>query len=187
MIDHSDLKRGMFVEYDGQLWQVTEYQPFRYAQRAAMVRVKLRNLKTTRSIEKTLQPGDKLYRVNLEVKTVQYLYRDGDLCYFMDTQTFDQFPLDNKVLGENMNYIKEGTELQLLNHKGAPVTVEIPITVDLKVVETGPAFKGDTAQSGTKPAKLETGLEVKVPLFIAVGDVVRLDTRSGEYLERAAA
>lgn len=184
MIDHADLRRGMFVEYEGQLWQVTEYQPFRHAQRAAMVRVKLRNLKTGRTVEKTLQPGDKLYKVNLEIKFVQYLYRDSDLCYFMDTQTFDQFPLDSTVLGDAVNYLKEGMELQLPSYKGAPLTVELPITVDLKVAETGPAFKGDTAQSGTKIAKLETGLEVKVPLFISVGDIVRLDTRSGNYLER---
>lgn len=149
-----------------------------------MIRVKLRNLKTGRSVEKTLQPGDRLYRVNLEIKTVQYLYRDGDLCYFMDTQTFDQFPLESSLLGDAINYMKEGMELQLLNHKGTPLTVEMPITVDLKVTETGPGFKGDTATSGTKPAKLETGLEVKVPLFINVGDTVRLDTRSGQYLER---
>jgi len=185
MIDHADLRRGMFVEYDGQIWQVIEHQPFRHAQRAAMVRVKLRNPRSGRTLERTLQPGDKLFKVDLDIKSVQYLYRDGELCYFMDVQTFDQYPLESSALGKAINYLKEGTELQVMSYKGSPLTVELPITVDLKVVETGPAFKGDTAQSGTKTAKLETGLEVKVPLFISVGDIVRLDTHSGEYLERA--
>lgn len=184
MIDHSDLKRGMIVEFEGQLWQIVEHQPFRYAQRAAMVRVKLRQLPSGRTIERTLQPGDKLLRADLEVTSLQYLYGDGDLNYFMDTRTYDQFSLDSAVLGNSVYYLKEGMELELLSYKGKPLTVELPITVGLKVVETGPSFKGDTAQSGTKPAKLETGLEIRVPLFISVGDIVRLDTRTGEYLER---
>ena len=185
MLDHSELKRGMLVEYEGQVCQVTEHQPFRYAQRAAMVRIKLRNLRTARTIERTLQPGDKLYRVNVEMRSIQFLYREDDLYNFMDTRTFDQFSLQDTLLGEAARYLKEGMELELLSHKGSPLTVQLPITVDLKVVETGPAYKGDTAQAGTKSAKLETGLEVKVPLFISEGDVVRLDTRTGEYLERS--
>ena len=185
MIDHAELRRGMYVEYEGQIWQVTEYTPFRHAQRAAMIRVKLRNPRTGRTMERTLQPGDKLYKAAMEITTVQFLYREGDLCNFMDTETFDQFPIESGELGKAVNYLKEGMELQLMSYKGNPLTVELPITVDLKVVETGPAFKGDTAQSGTKLAKLETGIEVKVPLFISVGEIVRLDTNSGEYLERA--
>ncbi len=185
MIDHAELRRGMFVEYEGTIWQIVEHTPFRHAQRAAMIRIKLRNPKTGRTMERTLQPGDKLYKVSMEIKKVQYLYRDGDLCHFMDTETFDQFPLNATDLGKAVNFLKEGIELQLMSYKGNPITVELPITVDLKVVETGPAFKGDTAASGTKPAKLETGLEAKVPLFIATGDTIRLDTNTGEYLERA--
>jgi elongation factor P len=186
MIDHAELRRGLYVEYEGQIWQVVEHTPFRHAQRAAMIRIKLRNLRTGRTLERTLQPGDKLYRVSMELKTVQFLYKEGDLCNFMDTETFDQFPIDSSVLGNSVNYLKEGMELQLMSFKGKPLTVELPITVDLKVVETGPAFKGDTAQSGTKLAKLETGIEVKVPLFISVGEIVRLDTNTGEYLERTS-
>jgi len=184
MIDHAELKRGMFVEYEGQIWQIVEHTPFRHAQRAAMIKIKLRNPKTGRTLERTLQPGDKLYRVSMELKKVQFLYRDGDLFNFMDSETYDQFPLNASDLGNAVNFLKEGMELQLMTHKGNPITIELPITVDLKVVETGPAFKGDTAASGTKPAKLETGIEVKVPLFISTGEVVRVDTNTSEYLER---
>ena len=184
MISLGELRKGLVVEYEGQLCQVVESQPFRYAQRAAMVKVKLRNIRTNRNIERTLQPGDKLLRVTLDRRDVQYLYREGDLCYFMDTSNFEQIPMNASQIQEELGYLKEGITLSLFSYKGEPVYLELPITVDLKIEETGPAFKGDTAASGSKPAKLETGLEVKVPLFVSQGEVIRLDTRTGEYLER---
>lgn len=184
MISLGELRKGLVVEYEKELWQVVESQPFRYAQRAAMVKVKLKNLKTGKTIERTMQGSEKMRQVTLDRREVQYLYREGDLCYFMDTGNFEQLPLNVSMLAEEIGYLKEGTTLNLFSYKSEAVYVELPITVDLKVAETGPAFKGDTAASGSKPAKLETGLETKVPLFIAEGDVVRLDTRSGEYLER---
>lgn len=184
MIGLGELRKGLVVEFDGQLWQVVESQPFRYAQRAAMVRVKLRNLRTDRTAERTMQPGDKLLRVTLDRRPVQYLYREEELCYFMDTENFEQIPMNSSQIQEELGYLTEGLTLNMFSYKGEPVYLELPITVDLKVVETGPAFRGDTAQSGTKPAKLETGLEVKVPLFVSQGEAIRLDTRTGEYVER---
>ncbi|MDZ4247515.1 MAG: elongation factor P, partial [Dehalococcoidia bacterium] len=183
MINYSDLKKGVMVEIDGDIYQVTEYAPFRHAQRAAMAKVKFKNIKNGRNIEKTLQPGEKLMKVQLEGKTLQYLYRDGDLYCFMDVKNFEQLSLNGDLLGDNVNYLHENINIQLLSYKDVPVMAELPITVELVVEETGPAYKGDTAQSGTKPARMETGLEVKVPLFIANGDRIKIDTRTGEYLE----
>ncbi|MBI4216310.1 MAG: elongation factor P [Chloroflexi bacterium] len=184
MIDTSELRRGLMVKLEGQLYQVVEYQPFRHAQRAAMVRVKLKNMRTGRTQERTLQPGDKLYRAEMEMKAVQFLYREDDLWYFMDTANFEQFPLGAEVLGEASGYLAEGLTMQLMFFEGQPLTVELPITVELKIKDTGPAFKGDTAQSGTKPATLDTGLIIKVPLYISQGEMVRVDTRTGEFVER---
>lgn len=184
MISLSEVRKGLMVEYEAQLWQVVESQPFRYAQRAAMVKVKLKNIRTGKTIERTMQGSEKMRQVNLDRRDVQYLYREGDLCYFMDTANFEQIPLNVSMIQDEVGYLKEGMTLNLFSYKGESVYIELPITVDLKVIQTGPAFKGDTAASGNKPAKLETGLEAKVPLFIAEGDVIRLDTRTGEYLER---
>ncbi len=184
MISHSELKKGLMVEFEGQIYQVVEYQPFRHAQRAAMVKVKLKNIRGGRTVERTLQPGDKLLRVQMERRTVQYLYNDGDLYYFMDVENYEQFPITGTLLGDTVHYLYEGINVDIMSYKGELITAELPITVELKVEDTGPAHKGDTAQSGTKPAKLETGLEIKVPLFIAIGEKVKIDTRTGEYLER---
>lgn len=184
MITFSEMKKGMMVEYEGQICQVVEFAPFRYAQRAAMAKVKLKNIKTGRTVERTLQPGEKFLRVQLEPRTVQYSYSDGDMHYFMDIKNFEQISLDKTVLGDAVYYLQENMNLALLYYKNDPVMVDLPVTVELKVADTGPAFKGDTAASGSKPAKMETGLEIKVPLFIAVGDKLKIDTRTGEYLER---
>ncbi|MBI4329972.1 MAG: elongation factor P [Chloroflexi bacterium] len=184
MISFSEMKKGMMVEIDGQIFQIVEYNPFRMAQRAAMAKVKFKNIKTGRTFERTMQPGEKMLRVQLEPQTAQYQYSDGDLYYFMDIRTFEQITLSKQVLGDAVYYLQDGINVQIMNYKGQPVTVELPITVELKVADTGPAFKGDTAAGGSKPAKLETGLEVKVPLFVDVGDRLKIDTRTGEYLER---
>ena len=186
MITFSDMKKGIMVEYEGQICQVVEFAPFRYAQRAAMAKVKLKNIKTGRTVERTLQPGDKMLRVQLEGRTVQYSYNDGALYYFMDVKNYEQISLDKSVLGDAVNYLQENMNIDIMYYKDEPVMVDQPVTVELKVVDTGPAYRGDTAQSGTKPAKLETGLEIKVPLFVAVGDRLKIDTRTGEYLERLA-
>ncbi|MBI4333650.1 MAG: elongation factor P [Chloroflexi bacterium] len=184
MISFSEMKKGIMVEIEGQIFQIVEYSPFRYAQRAAMAKVKFKNIKTGKTIERTMQPGEKLMRVQLEPRTVQYMYSDGDLYYFMDVKNYEQFSLSKDVLGDAAYYLQDGMNITVLDYKGEPVTVDLPITVELKVVDTGPAFRGDTAAGGTKPAKLETGLEIKVPLFVDVGDKLKIDTRTGEYLER---
>ncbi|MBF8264617.1 MAG: elongation factor P [Dehalococcoidia bacterium] len=186
MINLSEMRKGLMVEYEGQIYQVVESSPFRHAQRAAMVKIKLKNIRTNKNVERTMQGSEKLRQVSLERRLVQYLYREGDLCYFMDTSNFEQIPMNVSQIEEEIGYLKEGITLNMFNYKGEPVYLELPITVDLKIVETGPAFKGDTAASGGKQAKLETGLEIKVPLFIAQDDVIRLDTRTGEYLERVS-
>lgn len=186
MIGPGGLRKGMTVELDGLLYQVLEYQPFRMAQRTAMVRIKLRDLRGGHTLERTLQPSDKLYRVLLDRRPIQYIYREDDVYYFMDSENFEQTALNRSRLGEAPHYLKEGLELTLLSYKGEALGVEIPNSVELKIVETGPGFRGDTAQSGIKPAKLETGITVQVPLFINQGDVVRVDTRTGLYLERVS-
>ncbi len=186
MISFSEMKKGMMFEMDGQIFQIVEFNPFRMAQRAAMAKVKFKNIKTGKTIERTMQPGEKLMRVQLDPQTAQYQYNDGDLYYFMDVKTFEQISLSKEILSDAVNYLQEGINVSIMNHRGQPVTVELPITVELKVLDTGPAYKGDTAASGSKPAKLETGVEIKVPLFIDVGDILKIDTRTGEYLERKA-
>lgn len=184
MISFSEMKKGMMVEIDGQIFQISEYAPFRMAQRAAMAKVKFKNIKTGKTVERTMQPGEKMQRVQMDPQTAQYQYNDGDLYYFMDVKNFEQISLSKDVLGDSVFYLQEGIEAQIMNYKGQPVTVELPITVELKVADTGPSYKGDTAAGGGKPAKMETGLEIKVPMFVDIGDKLKIDTRTGTYLER---
>ncbi|MSQ41367.1 MAG: elongation factor P [Dehalococcoidia bacterium] len=187
MIGVGDLKRGITVELDGEPYQVVEYTQQKMQQRAPVLHLKLRHLRTGRLVERTFSA----YHLHLPLaevdhRSAQYIYSDGDLYYFMDSESFEQFPISREKLGDVLNYLKEQTQVSLLFYKGAALTVELPITVDLKVAEAPPAFRGDTAQGGNKPATLETGLVVQVPLFVAVGDVVRVDTRNGEYLTRVS-
>jgi elongation factor P len=146
--------------------------------------VKLRNLRTGRTIERNFGAGEKFQDVRLELRQVQYLYRDGDLYYFMDTETYEQPALTADTLGENVDFLKEGMVLSLSMYESQPVEIELPVTVDLEVTQTEPGVKGDTATGATKRAMMETGLAVQVPLFVEEGDVVRVDTRTGEYLTR---
>lgn len=184
MITATDLRKGVTFELDGELHRVLEYQHSYIGRGSANVRVRLRNLRTGRTIERTFPASEKFQEVRLELRQVQYLYRDGDLYYFMDTETYEQPALSAEVLQENVDYLTEGLMLSVSMHEDKPVEIELPVTVDLEVTQTEPGVKGDTATGATKNATLETGLVVQVPLFVEEGDVVRIDTRTAEYLTR---
>ncbi len=186
MIDSGELKKGIIIELEEKLYQVLGHQHIKMGRGSAQVRLKLRDIRSAHTIERSFQASEKFARVRLEQRTMQYLYNDGDLHYFMDEKNFEQLPLTSSQLGDALNYLKEGMSLEVLNHKGELVGVEMPITVELRVAETGPGFKGDTATAGNKPAKLETGITIQVPIFINNEDTVKVDTRTGEYLERVS-
>jgi elongation factor P len=186
MIDSGELKKGIIIELEGKLYQVLDYQHIKMGRGSAQVRLKLRDVRSAHNIERSFQASERFARARLDYHTMQYLYNDGELYYFMDEENFEQTPLTASQLGDALKYLKEGMSLEVLNHKGELVGVEMPITVELKVVETGPGFKGDTATGGNKPAKLETGITIQVPLFVNNGDVLKVDTRTGEYLERVS-
>jgi elongation factor P len=183
MISGSELRKGITIELEGNLYQVMDYQHIKM-KRTALAKVKLRDIKAGHTIERTFQSDDKLIWARLDYRSMQYLYNDGNLYYFMDKENFEQMPISASQLGDTVNYLKEGMSLEVSSYKGELVGVELPITVELQVTETGPSFKGDTATTGTKPAKLETGITIQVPLFVDKGDVIKIDTRSGTYLER---
>jgi len=185
MIAASDLRKGVTFEYEGDLHRVLEYQHSVIGRGGANVKVRLRNLKTGATIERVFGADERFEEVRLELREVQYLYTDGTLYYFMDTETYEQPALSAETLGERVKYLKEGLALHISMHEGRPVEVELPVTVDLEVTETEPGIKGDTATGTTKKATLETGLVVQVPLFVEEGDILRVDTRTGEYLTRA--
>ena len=184
MITSGDLRKGIVIELDGELYQVLDYHHLKLGRGSAQVRLKLRDIHAGHTIERTFQAGEKFTRAHLDYRSMQYLYSDGDLYYFMDEETFEQTPISANQLGDAINYLKEGMSLEVSSYKGELVGVELPITVELQVIETGPSFKGDTATAGNKPAKLETGITIQVPLFVDQGDIIKIDTRSGEYLER---
>jgi elongation factor P len=186
MIDSGELRKGLTIELEEKLYQVLDYQHIKIGRGSAMVRLKLRDIRGGHTIERTFQASEKFTRARLDSRTMQYLYNDGNSYYFMDEETFEQTPLNAEQLGDALNYLKEGMSLEVSSYKGKLVGVELPVAVELEVVETGPGFKGDTATAGNKPAKLETGITIQVPLFINNGDVIKVDTRSGEYLERAS-
>jgi len=184
MISGSELRKGIIIELEGRLYQVVDYQHVKM-KRTALARVKLRDIQAGHTVERTFPSDEKFIKARLDYRRMQYLYNDGDLYYFMDEENFEQMPFNASQLGDALNYLKEGTSLEISSYKGEMVGVELPITVELKVIDTGPGFKGDTATAGNKPAKLETGITIQVPLFINNGDVIKVDTRSGSYLERA--
>jgi elongation factor P len=185
MLNAGELRKGITIELDGKLYQVIDYQHIKM-KRTALARVKLRDIIDGHTIEQTFQNTEKFVRARLDYRNMQYLYNDGDLYYFMDEENFEQISLDKSQLGDATSYLKDGMSLQLSSYKDRLVGVEIPITVELKVTETGPSFKGDTATAGTKPATLETGVTIQVPMFINEGDTVKVDTRTGIYLERVS-
>lgn len=186
MISSGELKKGIIIELEGGLYNVLDYQHIKMGRGSAQIRLRLRDLRARHTIERTFQASEKFRRARLDMRSMQYLYREGNLHYFMDLENFEQIPLASTLLGEALGYLKEGLALQVLFHRDEPIGVELSLTVDLRVTETTPSFKGDTAQGGTKPATLETGLTLQVPFFVVVGDVVRIDTRSGTYLERVS-
>lgn len=185
MIGTGDLKKGLTIELDGELYQILDWQHIKVGRGSAQVRLKLRDIRGGHTIERTFQAGEKFPRARLDRHTVQFLYSDGDLYHFMDSETFDQSTLSSAQVGDALNYLKEGMTLDILTYKEEPISIELPTSVELQVVETDPGFKGNTATAANKPAKLETGITVQVPLFVDNGDVVRVDTRTGQYLERA--
>ena len=185
MISGSELRKGVLIELEGKLYQVIEYRHIKM-KRTALARVKLRDINAGHTIEQTFQSDEKLIRAHLDSRPMQYLYNDGDLYYFMDEENFEQIPLTTTQIGDALNYLKEGMSLEVSSYKGKVIGVEITISVELKVIDTGPGFKGNTATAGTKPAKLETGITIQVPLFINNGDILKVDTRTGSYLERAS-
>lgn len=184
MFDAGEIRKGNTIELEGGPYRILDYQHIKMGRGSAQVRLKLRNLRAGHTIERTFQASEKFTRARLERHSVQYLYHEGGLYYFMDNESFEQTPLNAELLGDALNYLKEGTSLDMLSYKEEPVGVELPIAIGLKVSETGPGFKGDTATAGSKPATLETGIVIQVPLFINKGDTVKVDTRTGEYLER---
>ena len=184
MISVTEMRKGTVVELDGEIYRVLEYHHHKPGRGNAIIRTKLRNLRSGATIERTFTSGERVQDVRLDHQTVQFLYRDGDLYYFMDMETFEQPALKAEVLGDAVNYLTEGVTVELETYQGEPVAIELPTTVDLKVVEAEPGVAGDTATSATKQVTLETGLKIQVPLFINEGDVVRVDTRTGNYVTR---
>ncbi len=184
MIDVNDLRRGTTFILDGELYKVLEYQHHKPGRGNAIIRTKLRNLRTGATVQQTFLSGDRVQEVRIERRGVQYLYNDGDLYYFMDTETYDQVGVPAHVLEGQTGYLKEGMELTISMYEGQPIEVELPTAVDLQVVDTEVAVAGDTATNVLKKATLETGLEIQVPLFVQAGDTVRVDTRTGEYVTR---
>ncbi|NPV42467.1 MAG: elongation factor P [Firmicutes bacterium] len=184
MISTNDFKTGVTIELDGEVYVVVDFQHVKPGKGAAFVRSKLKNVKTGGVIEKTFRAGEKIPRAHVDRKDMQYLYNSGDLYYFMDMETYEQIPLQEEQLGDSIKFLKENMQVTVMFFDGVSIGVELPTFVELEVTETEPGFKGDTATGGSKPAKLETGAVIQVPLFIEIGDVVKVDTRTGEYISR---
>jgi len=185
MIDAGELRKGAAIELDGEIYQILEYQHVKMQQRQPVVKLKLRDVRSGNVAERNFQSGDKVTPVFLEHRPIQYLYNDGDIYYFMDNESYEQIMLTSAQIGEDTNYLKEGLLLEILTSKGDIVAIELPNSVELQVMETEPGFKGDRATAGTKAAKLETEVTIQVPLFINTGDIIKVNTRTGEYQEKA--
>jgi elongation factor P len=184
MISTGDLKKGITIELDGTLYQIMDWQHIKIGRGSAQVRLKLRDIRGGHTIERTFQAGEKFPRARLDRHQVQYLYSDGDLFHFMDSESYEQSMLNREQLGDTIDYLKDGMSLDILYYKEEPISVELPNSVELEVVETEPGFRGDTATNLNKPAKLETGIIIQVPLFVNTGEIIKVDTRTGAYLER---
>jgi elongation factor P len=184
MISTGDLRRGLTIDLEGELWSVLDYHHLKIGRGSAQVRIKMRNLKTGTTVERSVQAGEKFRRAVLDRHTVQFLYKEDDIYHFMDQDTFDQIAMNSGQLGDATAYLQDNMQLDLMTFEGEPISVEMPTSVELKIVQTDPGFRGDTAAGGTKPATLETGKVVQVPLFVGEGETIRVDTRTGQYLER---
>jgi elongation factor P len=185
MISAGDFRNGVTFDMDGDVFQIIEFQHVKPGKGAAFVRTKIRNVITGATREQTFNPSDKFPPAFVERKDMQYLYEDSGLYYFMDNESYENVPIGKDVLGDNFKFVKENMDVKVLSYKGSVFGVEPPTFVDLVITQTDPGFKGDTATNAMKPATLETGAEVKVPLFINEGEKIRIDTRTGEYMERA--
>jgi elongation factor P len=184
MISTGDLRKGVAIELDGDLWQILDYHHIKIGRGSAQVRIKLRNIRRGGIVERSFQAGDKWPRAQLDHRQIQFLYRDGDDFHFMETESYEQFQISADQLDDAVNYLKDSMLLDRTSYEGETIGVELPVTVDLKVVETEPGFAGDTQTGARKAAKLETGLIIQVPIFVGEGDTVRVDTRTGEYQTR---
>ena len=184
MISTGELHKGVVIELDGDLWQILDYHHIKMGRGSAQVRIKLKNVKKGSTVEKSFQAGEKFSRAQLDRRPIQFMYRDGDDFHFMEMESYEQFHLNASQLEDAVNYMKDGMTLDRISYDGETLGVELPITVDLVVVETDPGFAGDTATGARKPATTESGLIVSVPLFVTEGDTIRVDTRNGEYQTR---
>ena len=185
MISAGEFRNGITIEFENDIYVIIEFQHVKPGKGAAFVRTKVRNLVTGSVLEKTFRPSEKMPRAHIDRKDMQYLYNDGNLYYFMDTESFEQSEINASDVGDSLKYVKENESVKVMSHNGKVFGIEPPLFVELKVADTEPGFKGDTATGATKPATLETGAVVLVPLFVNVDDVVKVDTRTGEYLGRA--
>lgn len=185
MICAGDFRNGVTFEMDGDVVTVVDFQHVKPGKGAAFVRAKIKNVMTGSTVEKTFNPNEKFPEAFIERKDMQYLYSDGDLCYFMDSQTYEQIPVNKSVLDDSFKFVKENMECRVVSHKGEVFLVEPPLFVELKITKTDPGFKGNTATNAMKPAILETGAEIRVPMFIEEGEIIRIDTRTKSYMERA--
>jgi elongation factor P len=184
MITANELRNGKAFELDGELFVVTSFQHIKPGKGSPFVRIKMRGIKSNSTIERTFRPDEKIQDAYLENKKMQYLYKDGDHYIFMDTENYEQLSLSEKELEEESNYLIENNFVDIVFYNDQAIGVELPTSINLRVASTEPGYRGDTAQGGSKPATLETGLEIQVPLFIEEGDLLKVDTRSGEYIER---
>lgn len=185
MISPNEFKTGLTIEMDNAVYVIVDFQHVKPGKGAAFVRTKLKNIETGAVTERTFNPKDKFEKAHIDRRLTQYLYSGDDMWNFMDTETYDQFALGTEELGDAVKYLKENMEIHLQMYKGKIIGIDLPVIVELEVAETEPGIKGDTASGGSKPAVMETGLVVQVPFFINVGDVLRIDTRTGDYSERA--
>jgi len=184
MISAGDFRNGITIELDNNIFQIIEFQHVKPGKGAAFVRTKLKNIKSGGVVEKTFRPTEKCPQARIDRKDMQYLYSDGDLYHFMDQETFEQIALNEESVGDALKFVKENDICKVCSHNGSVFAIEPPLFVELEITETEPGFKGDTATGATKPAVVETGATVYVPLFVELGDKIKIDTRTGEYLSR---
>ena len=184
MISINSIKNGMTIIIDGNLYSVTWFQHVKPGKGGAFVKTKMKNLKTGAVLDKTFRSEEPVEQAFLEQKTMEYLYRDGDTLWFMDTSTYDQIPVMKKIIGGGIKFLKENARIKVDFHKGRIVAVELPLFIELRITETAPNYKGDTVSGGNKPATTETGAVVQVPMFIKTNDIIKVDTRTGEYIQR---
>ena len=185
MISAGDFRNGITIEYDNNVYQIIEFQHVKPGKGAAFVRTKLKNIKSGGVVEKTFRPTEKCPQARIDRKDMQYRYDDGDLYNFMDVNTYEQVALNQETIGDALKFVKENEMCKICSHNGSVFSVEPPLFVELEITETEPGFKGDTATGASKPATVETGATVAVPLFVNQGDKIKIDTRTGEYLSRA--